>query len=150
MVKKTLISLTLLCTLTHTALAAYTESELKNKENVIDFYNKALNDKDFDAARPYLGNEYIQHNPGAKDGPEGFRQFITFLKEKFPDSHSEIKRVIVDGDYVVLHVASTGREAGVTRAIIDIFRLNTQHKIVEHWDVIQTVPEKTASGNGMF
>lgn len=150
MVKKTLISLSLLCAPTHSAFAAYSASELKNKENVIAFYNKALNDKDFDAAKTYLGNEYIQHNPGAKDGPEGFRQFIAFLKEKFPDSHSEIKRVIVDGDYVVLHVASTGREPGVTRAIIDIFRLDAQNKIVEHWDVIQTVPEKTASGNSMF
>ena len=150
MVKKTLISLSLLCALTHSAFAAYTASELKNKENVIAFYNKALNDKDFDAAKTYLGQEYIQHNPGAKDGPEGFRQFIAFLKEKFPDSHREINRVIVDGDYVVLHVASTGREPGVTRAIIDIFRLDAQNKIVEHWDVIQTVPEKTASGNSMF
>ncbi|WP_174510143.1 ester cyclase [Klebsiella sp. R390] len=150
MVKKTLLSLSLLCALTHTAFAAYTESELKNKENVIAFYNKALNDKDFEAARPYLGQQYIQHNPGAKDGPEGFRQFIAFLKDKYPDSRSEIKRTIVDGDYVVLHVATTGREPGVTRAIVDIFRLDAQHKIVEHWDVIQTVPEKTASGNGMF
>lgn len=58
--------------------------------------------------------------------------------------------MIVDGDYVVLHVASSGREPGVTRAIIDIFRLDAQNKIVEHWDVIQTVPEKTASGNSMF
>ncbi len=150
MVKNTFISLALLCALTHSAFAAYTASELKNKENVIAFYNKALNDKDFDAAKTYLGKEYIQHNPGAQDGPEGFRQFIAFLKDKFPASHSEIKRVIVDGDYVVLHVASTGREPDVTRAIIDIFRLDAHNKIVEHWDVIQTVPEKTASGNSMF
>ncbi|MGL5699424.1 MAG: nuclear transport factor 2 family protein, partial [Kluyvera sp.] len=55
-----------------------------------------------------------------------------------------------DGDYVVLHVAVTGREPNVTQAIVDIFRLDKQHKIVEHWDVIQTVPEKSANPNGMF
>lgn len=58
--------------------------------------------------------------------------------------------MIVDGDYVVLHVASTGREPGVTRAIIDIFRLDAQNKIVEHWDVIQTVPEKPPAATACF
>ena len=86
----------------------------------------------------------------AKDGVEGFEQFIAFLKSKYPDSHSEIKQAFVDGNNVILHVEVTGREPGVTRAIVDIFRLNEQHKIVEHWDVTQNVPPKTASGNGMF
>lgn len=72
MVKKTLISLSLLCALTHSAFAAYSASELKNKENVIAFYNKALNDKDFDAAKTYLGNEYIQHNSVRRMGPKAF------------------------------------------------------------------------------
>ncbi|VFS85346.1 Uncharacterised protein [Raoultella planticola] len=84
MVKKTLISLSLLCALTHSAFAAYTASELKNKENVIAFYNKALNDKDFDAAKTYLGQEYIQHNPGAKDGPEGFRPIHRLSEREIP------------------------------------------------------------------
>ena len=130
--------------------AADRPQEEKNKDNVVKFYNYALNDKNIEAAVPYLGKSYKQHNPTAKDGVEGFRNFIAYLKKNYPDSHSEIKRVVVDGDYVVLHVAVTGREPNLTRAIVDIFRLDTQHKIVEHWDVIQPVPEKSANNNGMF
>ncbi|HTR84602.1 MAG TPA: ester cyclase [Reyranella sp.] len=120
-----------------------------NKKIVIDFYEKALNQKDFDAAAKYIGPRYTQHNPGAPDGPEGLKRLVGFLKEKFPKSHNEIKRVIAEGDLVVLHVHSV-REPGTRgRAIVDIFKLENG-KIVEHWDVIQDVPEKPANDNTMF
>ena len=120
-----------------------------NKRNVVEFYNKALNDKDFDAASKYLGSRYTQHNPVAADGPEGLKAFIGFLRAKFPDSRSEIKRVFAEGDYVIVHVHAV-REPGTRgRAIIDIFKLDNG-KIVEHWDVAQDVPEKAANSNGMF
>jgi predicted SnoaL-like aldol condensation-catalyzing enzyme len=120
-----------------------------NKKNVVEFYEKAINQKDFDAASKHLGARYIQHNPVAADGPEGLKGFIGFLRSKFPDSKSEIKRVFAEGDYVILHVHAV-REPGTRgRAIIDIFRLENG-KIVEHWDVAQDVPEKAANSNGMF
>jgi predicted SnoaL-like aldol condensation-catalyzing enzyme len=120
-----------------------------NKKNVVEFYDKAINQKDFEAAAPYFGSRYIQHNPGAPDGIEGFKGFLKFLKEKFPRSHSEIKRVFADGDFVILHVHSV-REPGTRgRAIVDIFRLENG-KIVEHWDVAQEIPEQAANANTMF
>jgi predicted SnoaL-like aldol condensation-catalyzing enzyme len=120
-----------------------------NKRNVVEFYNQALNEKNFEAASKYLGTRYIQHNPVAADGPEGLKGFIGFLRDKFPQSRSEIKRVFADGDFVILHVHSV-REPGTRgRAIIDLFRLENG-KIVEHWDVVQDVPEKAANANGMF
>lgn len=128
------------------ALAADLEA---NKKTVVDFYEAGLNRKDFDAASKFFGPKYIQHNPGAPDGIEGFKTFINFLKEKFPNSHSEIKKVFADGDYVILHV-HTVREPGTRgRAIVDIFRLESG-KIVEHWDVAQDIPEKMPHNNGMF
>ncbi|HCJ98902.1 ester cyclase [Serratia grimesii] len=130
--------------------AGNTPKEVQNKNNVLEFYQQGLNNKDFAAARPYLGDEYKQHNPNAQDGVEGFRKFVELLKTRFPRSHSAIKQVFVDGNYVILHVETSGREKGKTAAIIDIFRLNDAGKIVEHWDVTQPVPEKTASGNSMF
>jgi len=120
-----------------------------NKKNVVAFYDLALNKKDFDAASKYLGPRYTQHNPVAADGPEGLKAFIQFLRDKFPDSRSEIKRVFADGDYVIVHVHAI-REPGTRgRAIIDIFKIENG-KIVEHWDVAQDVPEKAANSNGMF
>jgi len=120
-----------------------------NKKAVLEFYDAGLNRKDFDAAAKFMGPRYIQHNPTAPDGPEGFKAFLTFLREKFPDSRSEIKRSFAEGDYVILHVHSVREKGSRGRAIVDIFRLE-DGKIVEHWDVVQDVPEKAANPNGMF
>jgi predicted SnoaL-like aldol condensation-catalyzing enzyme len=131
------------------ALPLHAADLAANKKNVVEFYEKAINQKDFDAASKHLGARYIQHNPVAADGPEGLKAFIGFLRDKFPNSKSEIKRVFAEGDYVILHVHAV-REPGTRgRAIIDIFRLENG-RIVEHWDVAQDVPEKAANANGMF
>ena len=132
------------------ANAAANEAQQEaNRKVVLEFYEKGLNQKDADAAIALMGNRYVQHNPNAADGPEGFRKFIGFLKEKFPNSKSEIKRSFVEGDYVILHVHAV-REPGTRgTAIIDIFKLENG-KIVEHWDVVQDIPEKAANTNGMF
>jgi predicted SnoaL-like aldol condensation-catalyzing enzyme len=140
-----------LCSIATPAFCASGETpkERKNKALVVEFYDKALNAKDFDAASKYLGNRYTQHNPTAKDGPEGLKGFIAFLKDKFPNSHSEIKQVFADGDYVILHVHSV-REPGTRgNAIVDIFKLE-KGKVVEHWDAVQPIPENAMNSNTMF
>ncbi|MDS0859476.1 nuclear transport factor 2 family protein [Burkholderia pseudomultivorans] len=120
-----------------------------NRRTVLAFYEKGLNDKDAEAALAYVGDRYVQHNPNAADGRDGFRKFVAFLRDKYPQSHSEIRRSFVDGDYVILHVHAV-REPGTRgSAIVDIFRLENG-RIVEHWDVNQPVPEQAANGNTMF
>ena len=143
---KSLLTAALIVLATGPAFAADLEA---NKKIVVDFYEKGLNQKDYDAAAKYFGPRYIQHNPGAANGPEGFKRLVTFLKEKFPNSHNEIKRVIAEGDLVVLHVHSKREPTDRGRAIVDIFKVENG-KIVEHWDVIQDVPEKSANDNTMF
>ena len=131
------------------ALAADARQMEENKKIVAAFYDAAVNQKDFEKASQYLGARYIQHNPLAADGREGFKGFITFLKDKFPNNRSEIKRIFADGDYVIVHVHAV-REPGTRgSAIVDIFKLENG-KVVEHWDVIQPIPEKAANDNGMF
>jgi predicted SnoaL-like aldol condensation-catalyzing enzyme len=120
-----------------------------NKKLVVAFYDASINNKDFAAASRYLGSQYKQHNPTARDGAEGLKAFIEFLKAKFPNQHGEIKQVIAEGDLVVLHVHSTRGDNTPGRAIVDIFRV-AGGKVVEHWDVIQDIPEKAANPNGMF
>ncbi len=131
------------------AASAETAQERANKQAVIEFYNKALNDKDFAAASKYLGNRYTQHNPTAADGPEGLKGFIQFLRDKFPQSHSEIVQAFADGDYVILHVRSIRTPGTAGRAIFDLFKLE-KGKVVEHWDAVQDIPASSANANGMF
>jgi predicted SnoaL-like aldol condensation-catalyzing enzyme len=117
---------------------------------VSEFYDAAINQKDFEKASAYLGATYIQHNPTAQDGPEGLKGFLEFLKTKFPQAKSEIKHAYADGNIVILHVHSLREPNTLGRAIVDIFRLDENNKVVEHWDVVQDIPEKPANQNTMF
>ena len=131
------------------AAMAGSAQEEANRKTVLAFYEKGLNQKDADAALAYVGDRYVQHNPNAADGPDGFRKFIGFLRDKFPNSHSEIKRSFADGDYVILHVHAVREPGSRGNAIVDIFKLENG-KVVEHWDVVQPVPENPANNNTMF
>ncbi|MBR0836263.1 nuclear transport factor 2 family protein [Bradyrhizobium manausense] len=139
----------LMLSLASGATMAASAQDEANRAAVLAFYEKGLNQKDVDAALAYVGDRYVQHNPNAADGPEGFRKFIGFLREKFPNSHSEIKRSFVDGDYVILHVNAVREPGTKGNAIVDIFKLENG-KIVEHWDVVQPIPENPANNNTMF
>ena len=139
----------LMLSLGNGAASAASAQEEANRTVVLAFYQKGLNQKDADAALAHVGDRYVQHNPNAADGPDGFRKFIGFLREKFPNSHSEIKRSFVDGDFVILHVHSVREPGSRGRAIVDIFKLENG-KIVEHWDVVQDIPENPANNNTMF
>ena len=129
--------------------AAADDTREANKKTVVEFYEAAINRKDFEAASKFFGPRYVQHNPNAPDGIEGFKAFLGFLREKFPQSRSEIKRVWAEGDYVILHVHAVRTPGARGSAIVDVFKLENG-KIVEHWDVIQEIPEKAANNNGMF
>jgi predicted SnoaL-like aldol condensation-catalyzing enzyme len=152
MIKAVLAALALaaLALSTPPASAADAKQMEINKKNVVEFYNAALNEKDFEKASKYLGATYIQHNPVAADGPEGLKGFIAFLRDKFPNNKSDIKRVFADGNFVIVHVHAVRTPGDRGNAIIDIFRLDDNGKVVEHWDAVQPIPEKAANNNGMF
>ena len=78
----------------------------RNKKAALEFYDLAINKKDYQAASNYLGSGYKQHNPLVGDGKEGFKAFLAMLKKDFPQAHSEVKRVFADGNYVIIHVHS--------------------------------------------
>lgn len=122
----------------------------KNKKMVKEFYELAFNShKPTEAAKKYIGNKYIQHNPHVPNGAEAFYSYFEGHFKKNPESHVDIKRVLADGDLVVLHLLSKENKADMGRAIVDIFRVENG-KIVEHWDVVQDVPKDSANTNTMF
>ncbi|MBI2784787.1 MAG: ester cyclase [Legionella longbeachae] len=120
-----------------------------NKAVVTAFYNELINQKNFETASQYLGTHFIQHNPMVVDDVDGLRAFVEFLRNKFPDAHSEIKKIFAEGDYVMVHVHSIREPGTAGRAIFDLFKLQNG-KIIEHWDVIQDIPVESKNTNGMF
>jgi predicted SnoaL-like aldol condensation-catalyzing enzyme len=120
-----------------------------NKKTVLAFYEAGINNKDFDAASKFIGKRYVQHNPNIADGPEGLKAFLGVFKEKFPNLRGDIKQIFADGDFVIVHVHGVRVPGERGSAIVDIFKLE-DGKIVEHWDVLQSIPETSANTNGMF
>ena len=122
----------------------------QNKKFVHDFYDLAFNQhKPREAATLYIGDQYIQHNPFVPNGVAPFVEHFEGYFKEHPKSHVVFSHIVAEGDLVVLHLNSKADEKDRGRAIVDIFRVESG-KIVEHWDVAQVVPEKTASGNTMF
>ncbi len=121
-----------------------------NKRIVGEWHDLALNQrKPEEAVAKYLGPHYRQHNPSAADGPEPFIGFVKRFAQTYPDFRMESKRIIAEGNYVVLHSHLIPKPGDRGTAVVDIFRLENG-KIVEHWDVVQEVPETSANNNTMF
>jgi predicted SnoaL-like aldol condensation-catalyzing enzyme len=121
-----------------------------NKRIIREWHELAIDQrKPEEAVAKYLGPHYRQHNPGAGDGPEPFIQAVKRIAHNFPDFRMETKRIIAEGDIVVLHSHLVLKPGHRGSAVVDIFRLENG-KIVEHWDVVQEVPETSANNNTMF
>jgi predicted SnoaL-like aldol condensation-catalyzing enzyme len=98
----------------------------------------------------YVGATYRQHNPYAADGKQAAIDFLSKFMATGAEYKYDFKHVYVDGRIVIVHSHVTRGKDDRGSAVIDIFRLDRHNKIVEHWDVLQPVPEKSANDNTMF
>lgn len=129
--------------------------EKRNTAVVLAFTDMVFNQHEVAAAfDKYVGPVYIQHNPVVPDGIEGGVKGLTFLTHtKYPELMQEVKRTVAEGNLVMIHTQQlrNAEERASNRglALMDIFRVENG-RIVEHWDVVEEVPEKANNNNTMF
>jgi len=128
---------------------SYTPREEANRQLVLGAYEHVLKPLDSSRVDDFFAPGYIQHNPMARTGANGLKDFLDWARAQSPDAEHRVKRVFADGDHVIaqVHVIINPGERG--NAVVDIFRIE-DGRIAEHWDVAQVVPADSANSNGMF
>ncbi|MCJ7591844.1 MAG: nuclear transport factor 2 family protein [Woeseiaceae bacterium] len=110
------------------------------------FYEKKQVRQAFES---WVHPNYIQHKPTLPDGRDAAINFLEELLERFPKRIFTIHRVIASDDLVAVHYHSQATPEDLGFAVVDIFRVE-DCRMVEHWDVVQSIPEQSANDNTMF
>jgi predicted SnoaL-like aldol condensation-catalyzing enzyme len=123
--------------------------EEANRRLVATMYERVLKPLDSSRVDEFFAPDYVQHSPLAATGAQGLKDFLDWARARSPVAEHRVKRIFVDGDYVIAHVHVIINPGEAGNAVVDIFRV-AHGRIAEHWDVAQEVPVQSANDNGMF
>ena len=122
----------------------WTPQEIRNVKVVVDFFQHLMNEHDFEYTLQKYGNgSYTQHNRAIPNEMSGLVNYVKKLTKRFPEYSFDVKRIMADGDFVVLHSHTTmkAKHRGNEKKgfiITDTFRL-ADGQLAEHWDAIQPI-----------
>ncbi len=126
-----------------------TAQEQANLDLVLAMYRNVLMPMDSTRVDDYISPGYIQHSSLAEPTVQALKDFLDFVKVQSPEGTHNLKRAFVDGDHVIVHHHVIRHAGDPGLAVVDIFRVE-DGKIVEHWDVLQDVPEAPVNPLPMF
>lgn len=122
---------------------------MDNKSKAISFLTMASSGNVEEAFAEFIGAEFTHHNPFFAGTAEALKAGMKANAKQNPAKVMEVKRVLVDREFVVTHshVQQNPEQRGAV--VVHIFRFEGG-KIVELWDVGQPIPETSLNQNGMF
>lgn len=123
--------------------------EAANLKLVAEVYEQVLKPLDSSRVDAFFAPGYIQHSPMAENGAAGLKKFLDWARNASPQAEHHVKRMFVDGDYVVAHVHVIIAPGDRGNAVVDIFRIEAG-RVAEHWDTAQPIPAESANRNGIF
>lgn len=130
------------------SLGAPSFAEQSPTDIVKEYVDVVINGRQIDRIDEFIAEDLIQRNPNLPNGREPLREFWTGMTTANPEFNVDVVRIISEGDLVVEHSVARLKAGDVGFAVVDIYRVE-DGLIVEHWDVLQEMPEETASGNHM-
>jgi predicted SnoaL-like aldol condensation-catalyzing enzyme len=120
-----------------------------NKDKAVAFLNMASSGKVDEAYSKYVSDRFRHHNPFFEGSAMALAAGMKENAQQNPDKILEIKRVITEDEFVVIHSHVRQNADALGAAVVHIFRFE-DGRIAELWDVGQTIPETSSNENGMF
>ena len=122
---------------------------MNNKETAIAFLETASAGKTSEAYSKFVGADFRHHNPFFEGTAQALQAGMEQNARQNPNKVFEVKRVIAEGDLVVTHSHVRQKPEDLGAAVVHIFRFENG-KIVELWDLGQSIQDTSVNKNGMF
>lgn len=123
------------------------DQKTTNTELVRRAYDTLYVKGDAEGIAEFVRDDFIDHNPIAPSGKQAAMEFLR--NSPLPSATAEVKRILADEQYVMVHAHLKFGDGETGQAVVDIWRIE-DGLIAEHWDVVQPVPEMAPGHVGMF